>query len=164
MGVGERWCLLFATGFFISYIPVKFLGTRKWSGAGLSGTCVGLLSVPLLPRDPWVLGGVLIVSIAAACWLCGRAERILGNHDDPRIVLDEIVGMWTTAAFLPRTLAVLGLGFVLFRLLDSVKLPPYAWLDRLPGGLGVVGDDVGAAVVANVLLRVLLAHWPGLGL
>ena len=71
-------------------------------------------------------------------------------------MLDEIVGFWVAAAWLPKTWIAAGLAFVLFRFFDSVKLPPYRWLERLPGGSGVVMDDVGAGIVANLLTRWIL--------
>lgn len=157
---GKGLILLFATGCYISYIPVRILGLRKWSGAGLFGTIAAVPFSLLLPEDPRAFALVLAASIAASIWVCGRAETILGIHDDPRIVLDEVVGLWTTLAFLPRTLPVLALGFLLFRALDSLKIPPCSWLDRLPGGLGIVADDVGAAVMANLLVRAALSRWP----
>jgi phosphatidylglycerophosphatase A len=150
--VSERLSVLLATGGYLSYIPVRVLGLRKWSGAGLLGTFEALALVPLLPESPRVFLGWLLASTLAACWLCGRAERTLGP-DDPRIILDEIVGYWTAIAFLPRTPGILAAAFLLFRLFDSVKLPPYKWLERLPGGYGVVGDDIGAGIVANLLVR-----------
>ena len=58
-----------------------------------------------------------------------------------------------------QSIVVLG-AFALFRFLDSVKWPPYRWLERLPGGFGVVMDDVGAGVLANLLLQ--FVRWEGL--
>ncbi len=151
-----------ATGLYLSYIPVKILQSlghprgRKWTGAGLVGTLEGLALLPLLPTARWPFLAALAAAVAAACWICGRAEIALGSHDDSRIVLDEVVGFWTAAALLPRTAPVLAAAFVLFRLLDSVKLPPYRWLERLPGGIGVVADDVGAAVFVNLIIRAAL--------
>ena len=158
----DRLWTALATGFYLSYIPVTLLGKRKWSGAGLIGTLEGLLLVPFLPQDPLSYAGVLTAAIAASCWICGKAEKVLGGHDDPRIVLDEVVGYWTTVAFLPAVPGVWLAGFVLFRVFDSFKLAPYSWLERLPGGLGVVGDDVGAGIVANLCLRIAVAVWPQL--
>lgn len=161
-------CVVLATGFYLSYIPSKLIGFfgasghRKWTGAGFIGTVEGVAAVPFLPKSSGNFAFFLAVAVLASCWLCGRAERVLGKHDDPRIVLDEVVGYWTAVAFLPRSARILGAAFVLFRVLDSVKLPPYRWLERLPGGWGVVADDVGAAVVANLTLRVLLNYWPWL--
>lgn len=151
----DRICLWLATGLGISYIAPTGRG-RKWTGAGFLGTVEGALLWPLLPSTPGPYAGVVLAAIAASCWICGKAERTLKSHDDSRIVLDEIVGFWVAAAWLPRTWTAALTAFVLFRFFDSVKLPPYKWLERLPGGAGVVMDDVGAGVVANLLVRLIL--------
>ena len=151
----ERTCLWLATGLGISSIAPTGRG-RKWTGAGFLGTVEGLVLWPLLPANPRLYAASVAASIAAACWICSSAERTLKTHDDSRIVLDEIVGFWVAAAWLPKTATAAGLAFILFRLFDSVKLPPYKWLERLPGGAGIVMDDVGAGIVANLLTRLIL--------
>jgi phosphatidylglycerophosphatase A len=159
-----------ATGLYLSYIPATLITSFrrkrgdhapvKWTGAGFIGTLEGLALVTFLPKAPAALAIFLTAAILAACVLCGRAERALGVHDDSRIVLDEVVGYWTSIAFLPQNRAVWLAGFVLFRILDSVKLPPYRWLERLPGGWGIVLDDVGAGVCVNVLIRLVMIFHP----
>ena len=151
----ERACAWLATGLGISYIAPAGRG-RKWTGAGLLGTLEGLALWTLLPEAPAAYAAVVVAAVAAACWICGVAEKAFKTHDDSRIVLDEIVGVWVAAAWLPRTWTAVLLAFVLFRFFDSVKLPPYKWLERLPGGLGVVMDDVGAGIAANLLARLIL--------
>ena len=165
----ERAPLWLATGLGISYIAPTGRG-RKWTGAGFLGTVEGLLLWPLLPAATNEYAFVVLIAIAAACWICGSAERTLKTHDDSRIVLDEIVGFWVAAAWLPRTWTAALLAFValstalivqpdvLFRFFDSVKLPPYKWLERIPGGTGIVMDDVGAGIVANLLARLILGR------
>ncbi len=165
-----------ATGLYLSYIPSTLLDAiprakffewtrgRRWTGAGLMGTVEGLILAPLLPAAPLRFCAFWACAVAVACWLCDRAEKAFGVHDDPRIVLDEVVGFWTAIAFLPPRLPVWMAAFVLFRVLDSWKLPPWSWLERLPGGLGVVADDVGAGVAANIGLRILLWFVPWFGL
>jgi len=171
LGFADRLTVCLATGLYLSYIPSKLSGAfrkyvsePRWTGAGFVGTCLGLVLTPLLPATPLRFGVFWAGAVAAACWLCGRAEGVFGVHDDPRIVLDEVVGFWTAIAFLPPKPAVWIAGLVLFRVLDTLKLPPYGWLERLPGGLGVVADDVGAGVAANIGLRVLIRCVPWFGL
>ena len=153
----ERTCLWLATGLGISYIAPTGRG-RKWTGAGFLGTVEGLLLWPLLPAEGVSYTAVVAAAVAAACWICGSAEKSLKTHDDSRIVLDEIVGFWVAFAWLPRTWTAALTAFVLFRFFDAVKLPPYKWLERLPGGAGIVMDDVGAGIVANLCARLILGR------
>lgn len=153
----DRASVWLATGLGISYIAPTGRG-RKWTGAGFLGTVEGLLLWPLLPEAPGPYAAIVIAAIVAACWICGIAEKSLKTHDDSRIVLDEIVGFWVAAAWLPRTWTAALLAFVLFRFFDAVKLPPYNRLERLPGGAGIVMDDVGAGIVANLLARFILGR------
>lgn len=155
----DRLCLAVATGLYLSYIPAKLAaGTRwarlrRWTGAGFLGTALGWALLYLLPQDGPALAAALAAGLGAACWTAHRAERVLGVHDDPRIIVDEVVGYWVAVAGIAREPGLLLAGFVLFRILDAFKLPPYRWLERLPGGLGIVMDDVGAGAAANLLLR-----------
>jgi phosphatidylglycerophosphatase A len=82
---------------------------------------------------------------------------VLGEHDSGRIVIDEIAGMLVALAGLPRQARAVGLAFVLFRILDVVKPWPAGWIDRrLPGGAGVVLDDIVSGVYANLAARIVL--------
>jgi phosphatidylglycerophosphatase A len=123
------------------------------------GSIEGLLLWLLLPAAAAPYWAVVAAVSAAACWICGRADKALGTHDNPRIVLDEVVGVWVAAAGLPHEARAALLAFALFRLFDSVKLPPYRWLERLPGGIGVVADDLGAGAAAALTARVILGRW-----
>jgi len=156
-----------ATGFYISYIPFwltknsRLASKKRWTGAGFLGTVIGWAGLYALPEASLPFGIALFVSIAAACAICGRAQHALGTHDDSRIILDETVGYWSAVAWLPRDPKLLLLGFVLFRFFDAAKLPPYRALERLPGGTGVVMDDVGAGIVTNLCLRAVCFAAPG---
>ncbi|MEK7381696.1 MAG: phosphatidylglycerophosphatase A [Elusimicrobiota bacterium] len=154
----DRACVVLATGLGISYIALP-AGGRKWTGAGLLGAIEGFVLWFLLPPAPGPYAVVVLAASVASCWICGRADRALGTHDNPRIVLDEVVGFWVAAAGLPRETQVVAAAFVAFRLFDCVKLPPYRWLERLPGGLGVVADDLGAGLVANLAVRLIWGRW-----
>lgn len=92
--------------------------------------------------------------IPLAVWAAGRAERSWG-HDARRIVIDEVVGMAATLFWLPAGFEVAIAGFFAFRFFDILKPFPVSRAERLPGGYGVVADDLLAGIYANLLLRVL---------
>jgi len=118
---------------------------------------VGLaaLSAPLA-------GGAWALILGLAIWSSGRAQTYLGE-DDGRIVIDEVAGQLTALLFLPVRLDVGLVGFLLFRLFDIWKPVPIRALESLPGGSGVVADDIAAGVAANlvgqVLWRLTLPEW-----
>ncbi len=88
-------------------------------------------------------------------WAAERAERVFG-HDASRIVIDEFAGMLIAVLFLQKTLIIYAAAFVLFRILDILKPFPAGRAEALPGGLGIVADDLVAGIYANVLLRLML--------
>jgi phosphatidylglycerophosphatase A len=141
-------------------------------GAGLAprapGTFGTLIALPfwlllaLLPPAAYAVAvGALFVF---GCWLCGESARLLGVHDHPGIVFDEIVGFLVACApllALPLTEQPLWLlaAFVLFRLFDILKPWPIGALDRgLQGGLGIMLDDLLAGIFTAALLYGGI-HW-----
>ena len=97
--------------------------------------------------------GLAIGGFVFGIWLCGRSAEKIGVHDHGGIVWDEIIGIYVTLLVAPPTIAGWAAAFVLFRLFDIVKPWPIRDLDhRLRGGLGIMLDDVVAALYAAVLL------------
>jgi phosphatidylglycerophosphatase A len=96
---------------------------------------------------------------AAGVWACGRMEHRYGR-DPSAAVLDEVCGMAIALAAVPISAATVALGFALFRIFDILKLPPGRRLERLPGGWGIMLDDVVAGAYAALALRILLRVWP----
>jgi len=124
---------------------------------GTAGTAAAVPFALLLKQLPapafWVVLAVLFV---AGVYLCGAASRMLGRHDPGNIVWDEMVGYWLTVALLPLTWTWWLAGFAAFRLFDILKPWPIRWLEqRLPGGLGIMLDDVVAAFYAMLVLAAL---------
>ena len=85
-----------------------------------------------------------------------RAEKIYQKKDDQRIVIDEIIGFQITMLPVAITVLHLCVGFVLFRIFDILKPFPINNLQRLPGGWGVVIDDVAAGIYAGVVMLLLI--------
>lgn len=131
-------------------------------GAGYSpiapGTCGTVVTIPLAwalaPLVMWQYLAVVAAITALGIWAATRADRAWGSHDSGRIVIDEVAGYLVTMTFVSRTSAVaLGIGFIVFRVLDITKPFPVRWIDEnWPGGWGVVLDDVAAGVMGAFLM------------
>jgi len=133
-------------------------------GSGLSpvapGTCGTLVALPLayaLTLLPIAAAGTAVaVFVLGGIWICGESARRLGTHDHPGIVWDEIAAMCLLAILAPSGAIWLGSGFALFRVLDIAKPWPIRDLDHsLRGGLGIMLDDLVAAVLAAFALRLI---------
>ena len=112
---------------------------------------------------PWPVYLLTAVAFAfLAVYIADRAETLFPGKDSPHIVIDEIAGMIFTFFLVTPTAVHILAGFLLFRFFDVVKIFPANWFQRrLPGGLGIVADDLAAGVYANL---VLLALIHGLGI
>jgi phosphatidylglycerophosphatase A len=148
-----------------------FLATAGYSGyfpiaPGTVGSAVGLVVYGGLraidPPNPGAIDLAVIAALfAAGVWAGTASERHFGGTDPGPVVLDEVVGMLITLAFIPVGLSGALAGFVLFRIFDVIKPFPAARLEALHGGLGIMADDAMAAIYANVCLRLLLILAPG---
>jgi phosphatidylglycerophosphatase A len=143
-----------ATGFGLGRLPVA---PATWASAA-----VALILIPEAARSPIVLGVALLLVLPLAVWSSGEAEKELG-HDAHPIVIDEVAGMLVAVLGVPHAasspLLLLVAAFFLFRFFDIVKPYPIRQIQILPGGWGIVADDVLAGVATNLVLR--LAIWAG---
>jgi phosphatidylglycerophosphatase A len=97
--------------------------------------------------------GIAAALFIAGIWICGESSKRLGVHDHGGIVWDEIAGMYVTLLLAPKTMTAWIMAFLLFRTFDIVKPWPIRDLDhRLGGGLGIMLDDLVAALYAAILL------------
>jgi len=147
----RKLILFLATGFYSGYSPIA---------PGTAGSVVGLVlawgvTVPLERRSPLAALALIAALFAVGCWLSGRAEELLDQHDSSHIVIDEIVGMALTMYLCPAaSWMAFGAGFPLFRVFDILKPEPAGFVDRrMRGGVAVMLDDVVAAVYANLVLH-----------
>ena len=139
--------------------PVHFLAFGFGTGLapfapGTFGSLPGILLFWLtLDFGLYVQLGIAAGLALAGVWLCGESARRIGVHDHGGIVWDEIAGMYVTLLVAPVSWQGFAAAFVLFRVMDIVKPWPIRDLDhRIHGGVGIMLDDLVAALYAIVLL------------
>lgn len=93
------------------------------------------------------------VLLVPGIWSADVAARAAGKKDPGLVVVDEVIGQWITIAG-ASTLNWKSwvLAFILFRLFDIWKPPPARQLERLPGGTGIVADDVMAGIYGAIVI------------
>ncbi len=141
---------LIASGFGSGRLP---LAPGTWGAA-----VAAVMTLPLMNVEPSYTRLVLTVLIVVFSLLCAKAVDVFADEwgEDPRhVVADEMVGMWLTLVGLQLNLVNIAVGFLLFRFFDIAKPLGIRRLEAIPGGWGVVLDDVLAGVYANILLQIL---------
>lgn len=161
----NRTALFLATGAFTGLSPIA---------PGTAGSLLAALLLAFIPsfsHPSFVLGTLMLVLIGI--WAAAAAEAHYQKTDASQIVIDEIVGMMVSVMFLPTRWQIIGLAFVLFRVIDILKPfpirraehigtflaargPALARLQAFGGGLAVMLDDILAGVYVNLIIRILL--------
>jgi phosphatidylglycerophosphatase A len=146
----NRLALVLATWFGCGYFP--------W-GPGTIGSLAGLLIA--IGMHFWLGAGRLALLIAAlvllapAIWASTHTARLVARPDPGIVVVDEVLGQWTTllgaAVFNWKTLLA---GFLLFRLFDIWKPWPVRQFEKLPAGTGIVADDLAAGFYGALILYI----------
>jgi phosphatidylglycerophosphatase A len=137
-----------STIFFVGYVPFA---------PGTIGTLIAFLSVYLLkPNDLEVLFFV-IFGLLLGIFCSHITEKNLKEKDSQKIVIDEFIGYMASLIFLPLTNYILLSSFILFRFFDILKPFPIRILEKkIHGGLGIMLDDLVAALYTNLLLRMVI--------
>jgi phosphatidylglycerophosphatase A len=146
---------------------VMYLATGCKSGyspiiPGTAGSLAALVPCWLLSLLPLPVSSMFLIAfIVLSIWVSELAENIVGRKDPGCIVIDEFAGMMITLLGIHFTWQSALAGFFIFRVLDILKPFPIRYLERtIPGGAGIVLDDVAAGVAAHILLRLLfLTPW-----
>jgi phosphatidylglycerophosphatase A len=147
---------------YVGYFPVA---------PGTAGSAAGLAlfalmkwatgSAPGARLAPGLEVGAIVLLGLAGVWSGNVAERHFGTKDPGQVVLDEVVGMLITLAFMPIGWTAALFGFFVFRVSDIIKPFPASRFERLGGGLGIMADDAMSAVYANLVVRAALWLLPG---
>ena len=134
-----------ASGLGTGYSPVA---------SGTAGTALAaLLYWFVFPHNSIFVLFVLLPVLAVSIPISTEAEKLFGKKDDSRIVIDEIVGYWFSVIFLPYSIKLAVAAFILFRVGDVIKPFYIKKSQNLPGGWGVVMDDVFAGILTNLILQ-----------
>lgn len=150
----ERLAYFIATAGFVGRFPVA---------PGTAGSVAGIALYALIRLfgTVEVEAAALVVTLVVGIWSANVAERLLGGKDPGPVVIDEVLGILITLAFLDVNPLGAFVGFLLFRVFDVIKPYPAGRMERLPGGFGVMLDDAMAALYAHAAMRLLVAFLPG---
>lgn len=148
--MSERLAVALAVWFGCGWFPV---------GPGTAGSAAAVLIAlalhTFLGWPPWAFGVLAFATLAPGIWSADVAARRFGKKDPGQVVIDEVIGQWITiAAAGALNWKSWIIAFVLFRLFDIWKPPPARQLERLPGGWGIVADDVMAGLYGAVVIFV----------
>ena len=139
---------LLATWFGCGYFPV---------GPGTVGSAAALIIAWAIDQwlrwPPLAFAALAVILTPLGMWAADRCARDVGAKDPGMIVIDEVLGQWLTlAGAATLTWKSWLAAFVLFRLFDIVKPPPVRQLEQLPGGMGIVADDLMAGLYGALVL------------
>jgi phosphatidylglycerophosphatase A len=148
----SRFATFLATAGYVGYIPIA---------PGTFGSAVGLAVYAAVRWSDNVIveGVVLLIALVMGIWAADLVEKELGK-DPSAVVIDEVLGMLVTLAFINASISAAIAGFFLFRLFDVIKPYPAGRLEHLHGGPGIMLDDAMAGVYANLSLRGLIVLFP----
>lgn len=133
------------------------MGIGYVKGGGTVAAAAGCLALYLArhrspTHRPWPAAGLTLALLAGGTLAAQRVEPEWGK-DSSRVVIDEVAGMWVTMLGVPTTGPRLLAGLALFRFFDIAKPLFIRDMERIPGGAGVMLDDVLAGIYSNLLLR-----------
>lgn len=142
-----------ATFGYVGYFPIA-------PGTAGSLAALALYALVRWAGTPAVELVTIIAVLAIGIWAATGTERALARKDPGPVVIDEVLGMLITLAFLPLSLWGIAAGFLIFRLFDVIKPFPAGRLEHLPAGLGIMADDAMAGVYAHLALRIAVMIAP----
>jgi phosphatidylglycerophosphatase A len=149
----NRLAVMVATAGGAGYTPVA---------PGTAGSVVGVAAYLLTRHWPPLVQVALVAAVTlAGIWASHRAERHFGREDPGEVVIDEVAGQWLTLCLTGVGLSGALLGFIAFRAFDIAKPWPVRRLEDLPGGVGIMADDLMAGVYGHLVVRVAIALLPG---
>jgi phosphatidylglycerophosphatase A len=142
-----KWEKFLGSGFYSGYIPFA---------SGTFGSLAALL-IYLIPgfEKIYILLPAIIVFTILGFRIGNKFEELYGK-DPSQCTIDEVVGMWISLLFIPKTFFNLILCFFVWRLLDIIKPYPAGKLEELPGGYGIMMDDIVASLYSLIIVHIII--------
>ncbi len=138
---------LIGSGFYTGYIPLA---------SGTFGSIAALL-IYWIPgfENPIIMYSALILFGSYGIYVGNKFDKLYGK-DPAECTVDEIIGQWIALLFLPKTLLISVIAFLTWRLFDIIKPYPARRLEDLPGGFGIIMDDVVAGFYSLIFVHFIL--------
>ncbi len=140
----------------LSFFGIGYLPFSQGTFASIGALCLACLII-----NPFIYFLVTILVIYYGYVLIKR-ENLKPTEDPKWIVIDEVGGMLVALMFLPKTVNIILVGFILFRFFDISKVFPIKNMERLHGPLGIMSDDLMAGVISNVIIQIVLRLAPNI--
>lgn len=131
-----------------------YLGYSKFM-PGTMGSLGGLVIYFLVRSNDVLYAFTILFLFTLGIMFAGEAEKIYKKKDPRMIVIDEATGMLLALFCVPFSMFSVILGFFLFRIFDILKPPPAKRMERKTGALGIMFDDIIAAIYTNLILQVV---------
>lgn len=133
----------------VGYVPIL---------PGTAGTGIGVIIYLIFSKigvlsNPLSYLVMLVIFVGAGVWISGRCNQYFKGNDNSSIVIDEVGGFLIAMFALPFSMRFLLLGFILFRTFDITKPFKIEKIQKLPGGWGIMADDIAAGILANLVLQ-----------
>jgi phosphatidylglycerophosphatase A len=129
---------------------------------GTMGSLGGLVVYFLVRSNDILYAFSILFLFTLGVLFAGEAEKVYRRKDPAMIVIDEACGMLLALFLVPFNLYSVILGFFIFRIFDILKPPPARRLEKLTGSLGIMFDDIVAALYTNIILQVVFRNIIGL--
>lgn len=138
---------IIGSGFYTGYIPIA---------SGTFGSLAALI-VYLIPgfENLWVICPAILIMFVYGIYISGKFEKIYGK-DPAECTVDEVVGTWIALIALPKTILIIATSFIIWRVLDIIKPFPAGKSERLPGGWGIMMDDVISGFYTLIIIHLIV--------
>ncbi|HAH22032.1 MAG TPA: hypothetical protein DCL49_14185 [Candidatus Omnitrophica bacterium] len=136
---------------------VFYIGCSPFLAGTMASLAAFLVDILIIKANVILHLGIVGCITFIGFLVSGRAEKVFGQKDAREIVIDDFNGVLVGLLFLPYSLKISILGFIIFRIMDGLKPYPIYKMEKLKGSWGVMGDDLVAGVYTNIVLQLLRA-------